>query len=96
MVENFVAVGDFHARSIKDGFDYIRLKMSAGEDGFPPNYQGVSGGGFWLIAPTGNPILGGLQFHQSGPENRGRILTGHGFDSIYTSLRQTLRVLRGA
>jgi hypothetical protein len=94
-VANFVAVGTFQSRSVTDEFDYIKLKMTAGEYVFPHNYMGVSGGGIWLIPLLGNqrvgsPILGGVQFHQADPEKHERILTGHGFDSIYSHVRQAL------
>jgi hypothetical protein len=38
----------------KDGFDYLKMAVLAGRDGFPSVYGGVSGGGVWHI-PLVNP-----------------------------------------
>lgn len=97
---NLVAVGTFQSRSTKNHFDYVQIRTTVGEYGFPWNYGGVSGGGFWLIPAIemrqgkpvfGAPILGGVEFHQSCRSNDERVLTGHGFDSIYSGVRKRLR-----
>jgi hypothetical protein len=49
-VSHFVGTGMFSFEvSEKDGFDYLQLKVPAGEHGFPYDYHGMSGGGFWLL-----------------------------------------------
>jgi hypothetical protein len=101
-LQNFVGTGDFRYETWKKDFDYIRLTVPAGESTFPWHYDGLSGGGFWLIpmevdassdlSTIGHrpPLLTGVQFAQSDPENRERVLTAHGFNSIGTKLRQAL------
>lgn len=49
-VVNFVGTGMFSFDvSEKDEFDYLQLKVPAGEYDFPYDYHGLSGGGFWLL-----------------------------------------------
>jgi hypothetical protein len=103
--ENFIGDATFHSRTVRDGFDFIKLKMPSGEGNFPKNCQGMSGGGMWLVPlsidPNGDtktirheaPILAGVSFYQSEIENGERIITGHGYDSIYSRVRQTLKTM---
>ncbi len=105
---NFVGTGVFQYQTRQTDFDYIRLTVPSGEFEFPYHYEGMSGGGFWLIPmeidPGGDvktighrlPLLTGVEFHQSVRTNRERTLTGHGFASIYCRLMQTLTRARGA
>jgi len=101
---NFVGTGCFPFQTIQEGdFDYLKLTMPSGEYGFPDDYDGMSGGGIWLmpmeIDPSGDPrtighrppVLAGIEFSQSGWKNGERILTGHGLDSILGPLRETLK-----
>jgi hypothetical protein len=102
-LQNFVGTGVFRYETWKDDFDYIRLNVPAGESKFPCHYEGLSGGGIWLIpmevdangdvSTIGHrqPLLTGVQFAQSGRENGERVLTGHGFNSIGPRLRETLK-----
>ena len=102
-LQNFVGTGDFRYETWADDFDYIRLTVPAGESGFPCHYEGLSGGGFWMIPmevdATGDlntlghrpPLLTGVQFAQSERENGERVLTGHGFNSIGPNLRENLK-----
>ena len=95
---NLVAIGEFESRWIKDDFDYIQIKVAVGKYGFPSNYLGISGGGFWLAAIAdqrrihviATPLLAGVEFYQSAPKDGERILTGHGFDSIYSALQDRI------
>lgn len=106
-LSNFVGWGQFKARSVRDAFDYIDLEIPAGEGGYPLNYQGVSGGGIWLIpleidsnedAQTvgyAKPILGGVAFFQTDPPIGGqRTIVGHGWESIYSTVKETLKSKR--
>jgi hypothetical protein len=103
---NFVGTGCFPFQTLQDGdFDYLKLTVPSGEFGFPDDYEGISGGGIWLmpmeVDPSGDPrtirhrapILAGVEFSQSGWQNRERILTGHGAHSIYTVLRDSLQTI---
>lgn len=106
MFQNFIGEATFHDRTERDGFDFIKLKVPCGEGTFPKNCQGMSGGGMWLVPlsidPDGDPktirheapILAGVSFYQSEIENGERVITGHGYDSIYSRVRQTLKALK--
>jgi hypothetical protein len=102
-MKNFVGTGFFPYQTLqKDDFDYLKLTVPAGEFRFPNDYHCMSGGGFWLIPMevdangdpntirARSPILAGVEFSQAKLENRERILTGHGFHSIYVRLKQSL------
>jgi hypothetical protein len=98
---NFVGAGRFPFQMFQKGdFDYLKLTVSSGDNPFPNDYHGMSGGGFWTIPmevdPSGNirhraPILAGVEFAQSSWQNGERILTGHGPRSINACLRQALK-----
>ncbi len=102
-LENFVGAGAFRSRTVRGDFDYIEIIIASAQGNFPRNYQGVSGGGFWLMpieiddngdlttVRHGNPVLAGVAFYQSEPEDGWRVITGHGFGSIYGSLVQALK-----
>lgn len=103
--QNFIGESTFHSRSVRDGFDFIQLKVTSGQANFPNDCEGMSGGGMWLVPFTIEsaddiksirheaPLLAGVSFYQSEAENGERTITGHGYESIYTRLRQTLREL---
>ncbi len=103
-LRNFVGETTYHSRTVRNDFDYIELKCLCGVANYPKNYKGVSGGGFWLLPMLfdsnqqivhGAPILAGVAFYQTDPPvNSERIITGHGYDSIYTKLIQTLKELK--
>jgi hypothetical protein len=75
--------------------DYVHLKIDAGVANFPTNYGGMSGSGAWLVFPTINPdiglssisfespILAGIVFYQTAPQNSSRLIHLHGPKSIY-------------
>src|SRR5688572_22117333 len=102
MYQNFVGEADFHSRTVRDGFDFVKLRVPCGERNFPRNCKGMSGGGMWLVPlsidANGDPksirheapILAGISFYQSEIENGERVIAGHGYDSIYSRVRQTL------
>jgi hypothetical protein len=92
---NFVGTGHFPHELWEDGqFDYLKLTVPAGPYGFPSNYKGISGGGFWLIPFESDPditkitfrppFLTGVEYGQSDPNltERERTLYGHGPASI--------------
>jgi hypothetical protein len=81
----------------REGFDYLRLEVDAGSFGHPVNYQGVSGGGIWLLTLTIDPDVGegslrfesifcGVAFHQSEVKDNKRIITAHGPASVHEIL----------
>ena len=103
--ESFVGDAIFDSRTEREGFDYLKLRVSSGEHDFPEDYEGVSGGGMWLIPFSAEsedvntiryetPILAGINFHQSAVINNERVITGHGYNSIYGRVRQALRQLK--
>jgi hypothetical protein len=106
MFQNFVGEATFHDRIERAGFDFVKLKMPSGEWNFPKDCKGMSGGGMWLVPlsidPNGDPktirheapILAGVSFYQSEIENGERVITGHGYDSIYSRVRQTLKEMK--
>jgi hypothetical protein len=106
MFQNFIGEATFHSRAVRGGFDFIKLKVPSGEGTFPKNCEGMSGGGMWLVPlsidPNGDPktirheapLLAGVSFYQSEIKNGERIITGHGYDSIYSHVRQTLGKLQ--
>lgn len=98
-----VGQATFHSRTIRDGFDYIELSAGWDQTPFPKSYEGVSGGGFWIVpsqidtsgrATPAAPVLGGVAFYQHGPVHGDMIITGHGYDSIYTRLAEALNSSR--
>jgi len=98
-LRNLVGEAVFKSRNTRNDFDYIELKIPIDVEPFPKSYQGVSGGGFWLMPLNRqddqvtiriDPILAGVAFHESEPEGGDRIITGHGPDSIYTRLIESL------
>lgn len=95
---NFVnhdLVGDY-------GFDYIKLRVVSSSHGFPDSYNGISGGGVWYVkftkTATGKellkPLLVGVACWQSrkkiSHEQTDRIISGHGWVSIYGHFRKVL------
>jgi hypothetical protein len=84
------------------GFDYIKLRVVSDSRGFPDNYNGVSGGGVWYLkftkTATGSevfkPLLVGVACWQSqkklSPELTERIISGHGWVSVYGHFRKAL------
>jgi hypothetical protein len=92
--DNAAIEADIPERKERDGFDYLQLGVSHDEGGCPKDYGGMSGGGVWLIRLeiTGEdektlgftPVLSGIVYHQSDVyPNRRRIITAHGYDSVY-------------
>ena len=106
--QNFVGETTFHSRTVRDEFDFIKLKVPCGEGNFPKNCEGMSGGGIWLVPLSidpnrdpktirhESPILAGVSFYQSEIEDGERVITGHGYDSIYSRVRQALKELKQA
>lgn len=100
-VPSFIGEARFLSREERDPFDYVAVRVQTGGN-YPSNYEGVSGGGLWVIPLEGDeggkvdtisharPILAGVAFFQSAPANDERIITGHGYDSIHSGLRRTL------
>jgi hypothetical protein len=100
-LQNFVGLARFLSRSKTNEFDFLKLEMPCTDGNYPANYQGMSGGGIWLVpfSIEGNdessiryeaPVLGGVSFFQSEPKGTVRVITGHGHESIYHNLRKAL------
>lgn len=102
-VMHFCGRAMFAGESTRDRFDYVSLKIDAGHDVFPTNYQGVSGGGAWLIPVTIDPdagmstlgfeppILAGVAFYQSELEHQSRTLSAHGPRSVHAVVCEAVR-----
>jgi len=103
---NFVGAGNFscdYNSTQEEDFDYIKIKVPAGHFEFPHNYNGISGGGFWLMPMEVDPneyphsvrhrppILTGVEFAQFEPDRGERVLIGHGPNSIYIRLKHALK-----
>jgi hypothetical protein len=94
-----VMQGNLVSIETTNNFDYIKLRLLTGIEEFPKSYNGVSGGGIWYQrfivkedkTYTVEPILAGITVWQSKePEKMQRFITGHGFASIYGTLRRVL------
>jgi len=94
-VMHFCGRAMFAGECNRETFDYVSLKIDAGHDVFPANYEGVSGGGAWLIPVTIDPdiglatlefeppILAGVAFYQSDLDHESRLLSAHGPRSVH-------------
>jgi hypothetical protein len=102
-VQQFIGGGRFQHEYRREGdFDYLRLQVPSGDFEFPDDYQGISGGGFWLLPMEidanedpktirhREPVLAGVEFAQLPLKDRERILVGHGPDSIYRRVPQSI------
>jgi hypothetical protein len=99
-----VIKGNFVGHDLQSdyGFDYIKLKVVSSSHGFPDSYNGVSGGGIWYLkftkTATGRdvfkPLLIGVACWQSrkkiSHEHTERIISGHGWVSVYGHFRKAL------
>jgi hypothetical protein len=101
MVNTTAAViqGNLVSIDTRNNFDYIKLRLLTDIDEFPKSYNGVSGGGIWyqrfVMKDDNNymvePILAGITVWQSKePVKMQRFITGHGFASIYGTVRRVL------
>jgi hypothetical protein len=103
-LHDFAGMAVFVNRAERAGFDYLELKMPSDGEKYPKDFEGLSGGGMWAITfksmtPDNDPknikhlrpVLAGVSFYQSDPEDGWRIVTGHGFHSIYENLVQALK-----
>jgi hypothetical protein len=101
---NFTGHATFQGQRKDAQFDYVELSMQCDGTKFPANFEGLSGGGLWAITfkkvsdePEPKciaalpPVLAGIAFYQSEPHDNCRVITGHGFESIYGTLREVLR-----
>lgn len=94
-----VIQGNLVSIDVRNNFDYIKLRLLTGIDEFPKSYSGVSGGGIWyqrFVTKDGKnytvePILAGVVCWQSRePIKMQRFIIGHGFASIYGTVRRVL------
>jgi hypothetical protein len=94
-VNQFAGGAEFSGIIERDGFDFVKVKITCGRNGFPNDYGGVSGGGVWIpirysedperkvLKPPVNLLLAGVAYYQS-EEIRGyKTLNLHGPKSIY-------------
>lgn len=100
---SFIGEATFKSHEQKGSFDYVSLIVPNGKQGYPRNYQGVSGGGVWIVPFTAEdderketlrteiPILAGIAFYQEEVDEHNKCLVCHGFNSVYRNFRETLR-----
>jgi hypothetical protein len=101
---SFTGHATFQGQRKDAKFDYLDLTMPCDGTKFPANFEGLSGGGLWAITfkkvsdePEPKciaalpPVLAGIAYYQSEPHDNCRVITGHGFESIYGTLREVLR-----
>jgi hypothetical protein len=93
---------EFVAEQFSAPFDYVRIRIAAGQNSFPLNYQGVSGGGVWIIPVTidpkigvsskefASPILAGVAFYQSEIQDASRVITLHGPRSVWQTVSKVV------
>jgi len=95
--------GNFSSHAFRGDFDYIELFFASGVAKFPDSYEGVSGGGIWYLcfvtkdglAYDVEPVLAGISISQTKEpilerDLRVRMITGHGWFSIYRKVRDAL------
>ena len=100
--------GNLVEYDMQNDFDYLKLYMASGFEGFPDDYDGMSGGGIWYqmlltddgINYTVKPILAGVARWQSEmtvkSEYKVRCITAHAWISIYAHVRGVLAQKRAA
>jgi len=94
-VKQFAGDAEFSGIVERDGFDFVKVKITCGRDGFPNDYGGVSGGGVWIpirysedpvgkvLKPSVNLLLAGVAYYQSEEIGGYKTLSLHGPKSIY-------------
>jgi len=103
-VGQFAGFATFKEKSVRGEFDYVKIKISSGSNGFPNHYHGVSGGGAWIPfrycedpegkieSPTLRVFLAGVAYYQVPAEDtRPKTLICHGPKSIYERVVQAVR-----
>ncbi len=102
-VTHFAGWGEFVGKVDRDGFDYVKLKMTSGSYNYPNDYGGVSGGGAWVpirfvedhpegkvLKPTLSVLLAGVAYYQIEEEVDYKTLILHGPISIYERVIQAV------
>jgi hypothetical protein len=103
-LHDFAGMAVFVNRTERAGFDYLELRMPCDGEKYPADFAGLSGGGMWAtplkaMTPDNDPknikhlrpVLAGVAYYQSAPNDGWRVVTGHGFDSVYKNLIQALK-----
>jgi hypothetical protein len=86
----------------REDFEYVELNIHAGNNGYPADYEGVSGGGIWLapieetkVGFKHHPIvLAGVAYYQKLGANGNTVIIGHGPQSIYKKAAAVLADLK--
>lgn len=101
-----VELVDFVAREVHTKnsrtFDLLRYRPQVPGGYVPPrSYEGMSGGGLWRAYCSKNSsnedviddlLIWGVAFHQSLPDQTGRVITCHGPTSVYEMLIEAVRI----
>ena len=103
-----IVQGNFFGCEFRNEFDYVKILLGSGFEGFPDSYKGVSGGGIWyqrFVTKDGKnydvePILAGIACWQGTQRKmdayKVRIIEGHGWVSIYGHVRKALGETRAS
>jgi hypothetical protein len=99
-IVQFTGGADFLEKIERDGFDYVKLQIPSGNNNFPNQYGGVSGGGVWIpirtsedpegkiLKPMVSLLFAGVAYFQIDAEGNFKTLIIHGPKSIYERLVQ--------
>jgi len=102
-VKHFLGEATYKNREIRGEFDFVTLRLLAGQYLFPSDYGGVSGGGVWWLPLVMDPdvgvstmhyeapILAGVPFYQREIKDGEREIVCHGPESIYVRAAAKLR-----
>ncbi len=89
---------DFESAEERDGFDYVKIRITRARDRYPAKYGGVSGGGVWIPVkyadaplvsaekPMVSLVLAGVAYYDTEDPSEETHLSLHGPKSIYTRL----------
>lgn len=103
-----IVQGNFAGCEFRGEFDYVKILLGSGFEAFPDSYKGVSGGGIWyqrFVTKDGKnydvePTLAGIACWQGKQRKmhgyKVRIITGHGWVSIYGHVRKALAEKRAS
>jgi hypothetical protein len=101
-VTQLAGVSQFIDLEERGGYDYVTVRIPAGQGEFPSDFGGVSGGGAWIpFQLSGDPngtalkpmiftLLVGVAYYQQENEPGWKTLTLHGPKSIYERVTQSV------
>ena len=94
-ITHFAGASEFVEKIDREGFDYVKVRIPAGDGNFPSRYGGVSGGGVWIpfrfskdskgqaLKTNISLLLAGVAYYEISEEPNYMTLLLHGPKSIY-------------